>query len=139
VCRERERASKHEGFVAEALRCYRCGQSLTALTLPLRRLEECPSCRVHLHVCRMCTHFAPRLPTGCDEQDAIEVRDKASANFCDYFKPSATAFDGAHGAADKRARTELDALFGKSSSGNAEPAAPSAADTALAKARDLFK
>jgi hypothetical protein len=86
----------------------------------------------------MCTHYAPRLPTGCDEQDALEVRDKANANFCDYFKPSATAFDAAEGAAEKRARTELDALFGKSPTGSGN-AAPSAADTALAKARDLFK
>lgn len=87
----------------------------------------------------MCLHYAPRLPTGCDEQDAPEVRDKAGANFCDYFKPSATAFNAAQGAADTRARAELDALFGKASGGGAEPAAPTAADTALAKARDLFK
>lgn len=125
--------------MAQGLRCYRCGQSLAALSLPLRRLEECPSCRVHLHVCRMCTHYAPRLPTGCDEQDAPEVRDKASANFCDYFKPSVTAFDATQGAADTRARAELDALFGKSPGGSADTAAPTAADTPLAKARDLFK
>lgn len=125
--------------MAESLRCYRCGQSLASLSLPLRRLEECPSCRVHLHVCRMCTHFAPRLPTGCDEQDAPEVRDKASANFCDYFKPSATAFNAAQGAADTRARTELDALFGKRPDGGAKAAPEGAADVALAKARDLFK
>jgi hypothetical protein len=87
----------------------------------------------------MCTHYAPRLPTGCDEQDAPEVRDKASANFCDYFKPSVTAFDATQGAADTRARAELDALFGKSPGGSADTAAPTAADTPLAKARDLFK
>ena len=87
----------------------------------------------------MCTHFAPRLPAGCDEQDAPEVRDKANANFCDYFKPSATAFDAARGAADARARADLDALFGKSPSGKPEGTAGSPADAALAKARDLFK
>ena len=125
--------------MAEALRCYRCGQSLATLSLPLRRLEECPSCRVHLHVCRMCTHFAPRLPTGCDEQDAPEVRDKANANFCDYFKPSATAFNAAQGATDARARAELDALFGKDPRSEAKPAAGSSEDAALAKARELFK
>jgi hypothetical protein len=87
----------------------------------------------------MCTRFAPRLPTGCNEQDAPEVRDKASANFCDYFKPSATAFDATQGAADTQARAALDALFGKSASNGTERAAPTAADSALAKARDLFK
>jgi hypothetical protein len=112
---------------------------LADLSLPLRRLEECRSCRVHLHVCRMCTHFAPRLPTGCDEQDAIEVRDKTSANFCDYFKPSATAFDAAQSGVEKRARVELDALFGKGPSSDKDPAAPSAADVARAQAESLFK
>ena len=95
------------------LRCYRCGNDLVSLTLPFARLDECPQCRVHLHVCRMCMRFAPRRPTGCSEGDAPEVRDKASANFCDYFKPSAGAFDGAAQAAEARARTELDALFKK--------------------------
>jgi len=94
----------------------------------------------------MCTRYAPRLPSGCDEQDAIEVRDKTSANFCDYFKPSARAFDAAQCTADSRARAELDSLFGKSSNvGGAAPqksgpAPPqSGADPALTKARDLFK
>ena len=87
----------------------------------------------------MCTRFAPRLPTGCNEQEAPEVRDKASANFCDYFKPSATAFDATQGAVDAKARAALDALFGKSPSSAAERAAPTAEDAELAKARDLFK
>jgi hypothetical protein len=83
----------------------------------------------------MCTHFAPRLPTGCDEQDAPEVRDKANANFCDYFKPSATAFDATQGAADTQARAKLDALFGKGPSA----VGPAEKDSALTKAESLFK
>jgi hypothetical protein len=83
----------------------------------------------------MCTHFAPRLPSGCDEQDALEVRDKANANFCDYFRPSAKAFDAGQSAAVARSTAELEALFGKCSG-----AAPAAAnDDALAKAESLFK
>jgi hypothetical protein len=76
-------------------------------------MEECPQCRVHLHVCRMCRNYAPRRPTGCSEDDAQEVRDKASANFCDYFKPKPGAFDGAELAAETQARAQLDALFKK--------------------------
>jgi hypothetical protein len=87
----------------------------------------------------MCTRFAPRLPTGCDEQDAPEVREKASANFCDYFKPSATAFNPAQGAADTQARANLDALFGKTPSSTKERDARTEGDDPLAKARDLFK
>lgn len=123
-----------------ALRCYRCGESLAELSLPLRRLEECPKCRVHLHVCRMCVNYVPRLPTQCSEQDAPEVRDKTNANFCDYFKPSATAFDAAGSAVEARARSELDALFGKAA-GATSDRGPTAEqpEKVLDDARALFK
>jgi hypothetical protein len=98
--------------LSEPLRCYRCGASLARLTLPLARLDECPSCAVHLHVCRMCVRYAPSKPKQCTEEDALEVRDKRSANFCDYFSPSATAFAGEDLAAERRSREQLEALFG---------------------------
>lgn len=97
---------------AAPLSCYRCGAPLAALSLPLARLDECPQCRVHLHVCRMCIHYAPRLTGGCDEDDAIEVRDKQSANFCDYFKPNPRAYTTKDDEADLAARAQLSALFG---------------------------
>ena len=97
----------------EPLHCYRCGASLAALSLPLARLDECPQCRAQLHVCKMCQRFAPRLPKGCSEDDAPDVRDKQSANFCDYFKPSAAAFDPAQRDAETAARAALEALFKK--------------------------
>jgi hypothetical protein len=96
-----------------ALHCYRCGESLAALSLPLARLDECPKCRAQLHVCRMCERFAPRLPKGCREDDAPDVRDKKNANFCDYFKPSATAYDPAEQQTEQAARAALDSLFKK--------------------------
>jgi hypothetical protein len=95
------------------LSCYRCGASLAALSLPLSRLDECPECRVQLHVCRMCLNYDPRKRSGCSEEDAPEVRDKKSANFCDYFKPSPSAFDGADLEREREARSTLDALFKK--------------------------
>ena len=99
--------------MANELRCWRCGESLAKLTLPLARLDECPKCRVHLHVCRMCTYYAPTKPKGCREDDAIEVRDKKGANFCDYFKPSESAYDSADQQAEQKARSALDDLFKK--------------------------
>jgi hypothetical protein len=99
--------------MATALRCYRCGESLAALTLPFARLDECPKCRAQVHVCAMCERFAPRLPKGCIEDDAPEVRDKRSANFCDYFKPSPKAFNPAAQEAEQAARAALDSLFKK--------------------------
>ena len=94
------------------LRCYRCGESLAALSLPLSRLEECPSCSVHLHCCRLCVYFDPAVTEQCTEDDAEEVREKIRANFCDYFKPGYIAFDPAGVAAEERARHSLDSLFG---------------------------
>ena len=99
--------------MAHELRCYRCGESLAALSLPLTRLDECPKCRAQLHVCRMCERFAPRLPKGCTEDDAPDVRDKKSANFCDYFRPSAKAYDPSELTAEQAAKAQLDALFKK--------------------------
>lgn len=125
-----------------SLRCYRCGESLAALSLPLSRLDLCPACEVSLHCCRMCVHYAPQRPTGCDEDDAVEVRDKAHANFCDYFKPSPDAFSGAELAAEQAAKAELDALFGGAKAPDApasEPQPDASTAAALREADALFK
>lgn len=89
----------------------------------------------------MCLHFAPGKPDDCVEDDAITVRDKSAANFCDYFAPNAGAFDGREKHAESGARQQLANLFGDDS-----PAATDAkqtqevspADDALAKAEKLF-
>ena len=120
-----------------SLRCYRCGESLAALGLPFRRLELCPACGVELHVCRMCRHYAPTLPDGCDEDDAIVVRDKTGANFCDYYKPDPGAFDGYEQRAELAARQRLNALFGDAPPSD-EPPEP-ATDSALNAAEKLFR
>jgi hypothetical protein len=124
------------------LRCYRCGESIAALSLPLRRLDGCPACGADLHVCRMCRSFAPRLSGSCSEDDAPEVRDKASANFCDFFVPSASAYDATRSSADGRARSELASLFGDGDNDGdtADPGSePSDRDELLDKARSLFE
>ena len=113
--------------------CYRCGASLAELGLPLGRLDECPACEVQVHVCRMCTHFAPQVVKQCREDDAEEVRDKFRANFCDYFKPSAAAHDPSFAAADSQARGQLAGLFGDADEAGQSPDDPAGA------ADDLFK
>jgi len=130
--------------IEAGLRCYRCGTSLAELMLPLSRLELCPSCGVELHVCRMCSHYAPSKPDACDEDDAIAVQNKTTANFCDYFVPSGTAFSGAEKSAEDRARRQLDALFGGSTpaepvSGQPSEGDASSNDDALRAAEDLFR
>lgn len=123
-----------------ALRCYRCGASLEALSLPLARLDACPECAVELHVCRMCRHYAPSKPDACDEEDAPEVRNKAGANFCDYFEPDADVFDGREKQADDRARNELEALFGSPETDPAASTPDEGSDDPLQQAaEDLFR
>jgi hypothetical protein len=98
--------------MAHNTRCYRCGESLAALSLPLSRQDECPGCGNYLHVCRMCVYFDPRVPRQCREDGAEEVRDKDRLNFCDWFKPSETAFDPDRKSEEDDARAALEALFG---------------------------
>jgi hypothetical protein len=124
----------------EQLLCHRCGASLSALSLPLSRRDECPTCRAELHVCRMCVHYAPRWTRGCDEDDAPEVRDKSAANFCDYFVPSRNAFDAGKTAEGTAAQAELARLFGDTSAdASADRGAHPPADDALRAAEALFK
>jgi ribosomal protein L40E len=94
--------------------CWKCGASLAALTLPLRRLDECGQCRAELHVCRMCVEYDTSVAKHCREPTAEEVRDKTSANFCDHFKPRAGAYKPPDTAAISEAQAALSKLFGKS-------------------------
>ena len=94
------------------LGCWKCGASLSALTLPLRRREECAACRAELHVCKLCVEYDTRIAHQCREPTADEVRDKEHANFCDHFKPRPGAFVAQSPEVDV-ARAALDKLFGK--------------------------
>jgi hypothetical protein len=126
--------------MAHELICWRCGASLASVSLPLRRLEECPACRAELHVCRMCQFYDRRIAKQCRQEEPEEVKDKERANFCDYFRPRPGAYDLEQIAADKRAKDQLASLFG--SAPGAAPApdgrTPPARDDALKAADTLF-
>ena len=115
------------------LLCWRCGSSLAKLSLPLSRLDECPECSVHLHVCRLCEFYDPAVTKACREDDAEEVRDKQAANFCDYFRPTGNAFDANLAGADDAARRQLDSLFGD------DPDSAGGGDATGSAAEDLFR
>ena len=117
--------------MSEDLVCWRCGASLSHLSLPLSRMDECRECRSSLHVCRLCIYYDPSVPRSCREDGAEEVKEKERPNFCDWFKPASAAHDTSLSAGDAMARSELDALFGE---GEAPPAAD---DTSTAEA--LFR
>ena len=118
-----------------SLVCYRCGAGLDKLSLPLSRRDECPACRVELHVCRMCVCYDAAVPKACTEDDALEVHNKTGANFCDWFKPKPDAFTPEEIEAERAARGELAALFGDAQTGQAASGGDSAA---MERAKALF-
>ena len=95
------------------LSCWKCGFALADLSLPLRRLDECPKCRAELHVCKMCVDYSTAVAKHCREPTADEVSDKTRANFCDHFKPRAGAYTAPNTTAVDKAKAELEKLFGK--------------------------
>lgn len=113
--------------------CYRCGASLAALSLPISRRDECPSCQVYLHVCKMCDFYDRGVPKQCREDDAEEVIEKERVNFCEWFKPGFEVFDAARAATEGKARHALAELFGEGA-GDA-----SGSDDQLTEAEKLFK
>jgi len=99
--------------VSHNLVCWNCGTSLAQLSLPLRRLDECPKCRAELHVCKLCVDYDTRVAKHCREPTAEEVRDKTKANFCDFYKPRAGAYTAPNTSEVDKAKSELEKLFGK--------------------------
>ena len=99
--------------MSNSLVCWRCGSSLAALSLPLRRLDVCKACNAELHVCRMCVEYDTSKAKHCREPIAEEVRKKDEANFCDFFKPKAGAYVAKGAEEAQRAKAQLDDLFRK--------------------------
>ena len=104
---------KFESLVSHSLVCWRCGASLAALSLPLRRLDVCKACNAELHVCKMCVEYDTSYAKHCKEPTAEEVRKKDEANFCDHFKPKAGAYVAKNEAEIAKSKSALDDLFRK--------------------------
>ena len=92
------------------MQCHRCGTPFEGERVPVRGV--CSRCAAFLHCCRNCDHYVFGLANDCREPQAERVADKEQGNFCDWFRP-ATATRAATGTSAGRARTALDALFGK--------------------------
>ena len=73
-----------------AVVCWNCGRDLADIPRPISRHNNCPACFSDLHCCRMCKHFLPERVGVCAEDRADPPVEKENANFCDFFRPSAT-------------------------------------------------
>jgi hypothetical protein len=92
--------------------CWKCGESIADLPMPLGRLAECKACHAELHACRLCEFFDPHIAEQCREPVADFVKEKERANFCDYFLPHSHAYVPAKDGESQAAKVELGALFG---------------------------
>ena len=97
--------------MSHSICCFRCGTSLSAMSLPIARQDLCPECGVELHVCKMCIHFDANVARQCREDDAEDVTQKELANFCEWFEPSETAFESGRKSEADLALEELEAMF----------------------------
>ncbi len=109
--------------ISEPLRCWQCGNILKNVILPMSRREECPFCSADQHVCKMCKEFDGR--NNCSESRAEDVRDRETANFCDYFSPSgevSVKVSGQQVSKQKEsdAKAQLAALFGEEAEPNTQ-------------------
>jgi hypothetical protein len=118
--------------------CWKCGASLEELPLPLGRSAECKACGAYLHVCRLCEFYDPRVAKSCREPIAEEVQDKERANFCDYFQARPGAFVAQDDSAARRARAEVEALFGSTAGAGSGGAVRAAGSEARQKLEQLF-
>ena len=123
--------------MSQAYMCWKCGESLADILLPLPRQAECPHCHAQLHVCRMCEFYDPSVGQMCREPVAEAVSDKQRANFCGYFKINPSAYSPSSDQSEE-SRRQLEALFGgEPSSAKQESSNPT--DEARQKLEDLFK
>ena len=72
-----------------SLRCHACGTAFEfSLTEGVGRRDECNKCRSDMRVCKNCRHYDVTARWECRESISEAVREKAKANFCDFFQPS---------------------------------------------------
>ncbi|MGR8948634.1 MAG: hypothetical protein ACU84Q_11335 [Gammaproteobacteria bacterium] len=67
-----------------SFKCWRCGEVLNDVPMPLSRTETCPHCYADTHVCKQCNFYDTGKANHCSEPVADHVSDKTRANFCGY-------------------------------------------------------
>ena len=91
--------------------CHACKKG-PAAEKSVGRRDVCPSCKADLHCCFNCAFYDRSASKQCREPMAEMQREKAKANFCDYFSFAETRA-AAPEAGTGQARAALDALFKK--------------------------
>lgn len=67
--------------------CFHCRTPYTwQLDTPISRRETCPQCGRDLRVCKNCRHYDASRRWECKEEITEAVREKESANYCEFFR-----------------------------------------------------
>ncbi len=66
--------------------CYFCGREL-AHGERIYRSTVCPACGKPIKICLNCEFYDPTAHWECREDIGEPVREKDTANFCEYFSP----------------------------------------------------
>lgn len=90
--------------------CHACGKG-PAAEKKVGRRDVCPFCRADLHCCLNCAFYDRSASKQCREPMVELQREKAKANFCDYFSFAESRPAASSG--DDDARAALDSLFKK--------------------------
>lgn len=129
--------------MSSEINCWKCGNPLVGLILPLSRREVCDSCGADQHVCKLCKEYNPTVSRSCEEDRAEDVTDKESANFCDYFSPNPQAYKPKSNSKRRQAEDELARLFGAENdegrgTNKVDNSPQSKSEKALSDLEDLF-
>jgi hypothetical protein len=69
--------------------CFKCGKIVDfTAAVPIGPRNGCPKCNADLHCCRNCQFYDPAQLNQCSEPQAEWVRDKETANLCEFFQPN---------------------------------------------------
>jgi hypothetical protein len=94
------------------MRCYFCGRELDVSGV-VSRGEICPQCRRDVRCCCNCAFHDPHASNQCREPRSEAVRDRATSNFCDFFRCADREEKARDNEAAQKAREEWDRLFRK--------------------------
>ena len=114
--------------------CWRCGELLQDIPMPLSRTETCRHCQADIHVCKQCNFYDTSKASHCGEPIAEHVNDKTRANFCGYLIVNTDI--AVNPQANSQASDDLNALFGLE--GEESELSPNQSDEAQAALDDLF-
>lgn len=92
--------------------CHACKKELT-VGREIGRKDVCASCGADIRCCLNCSFYDPAVSKQCREPAAELVKEKARANFCDYFSLSPKGNAAGRGGGQAAARKALDDLFKK--------------------------